>query len=313
MFGDQLPSPMQEIFDPLLKEKSVSLLIKRDDLLHPQVSGNKWRKLKYNLLTAKKAGHDTLLTFGGAYSNHIYATATAAAEMGFKSIGIIRGEENLPLNGTLQFAVNKGMRLIYMDREKYRLKHSQSIIKDLEKRLGRFYIIPEGGSNALAIQGCKEIVKEISVPYDYICCAAGTGGTVSGLIAGLQGKQQIIGFSALKGDFLEEEIKALLANAGEELYDNWQIFNQYHFGGYAKVQPSLMAFVDDFLAKHKVLWDPIYTGKMIYGLYDLIKNDYFPEGARIVAVHTGGIQGWGGIQERYGTKYNLDFLPIKKD
>src|SRR5690554_5435391 len=178
MFKNKAPSSIQEIHDPLLNKKGVSLMIKRDDLLHPEISGNKWRKLKYNLWAAQKELHNTLLTFGGAYSNHIYATAAAAAEAGFKSVGVIRGEAHLPLNDTLQFATDKGMHLVYLDRERYRLKYAPAVMQELAKSFGRFYFIPEGGSNALAIRGCKEIIEEIAQPYDYICCPVGTGGTI---------------------------------------------------------------------------------------------------------------------------------------
>lgn len=308
MFKNKAPSSIQEIHDPLLNKKGVSLMLKRDDQLHPEISGNKWRKLKYNLWAAQKELHNTLLTFGGAYSNHIYATAAAAAEAGVKSIGVIRGEVHLPLNDTLQFATNKGMHLVYLNRERYRFKYAPAVMQELEKSYGRFYFIPEGGSNALAIRGCKEIIEEIAQPYDYICCPVGTGGTISGLIAGLRGKQQVLGFSALKGDFLQEEVTNLLSGAQERIYTNWHIMDQYHFGGYAKIKPTLINFIRDFMAQHHILLDPIYTGKMIYGLYDLINKDYFPKGSSIIAIHTGGLQGWKGMQEKYALSYNFDFL-----
>ncbi len=285
-------------------------MIKREDLLHAEVSGNKWRKLKYNLLAAKEAGHDTLLTFGGAYSNHIHATAAAASEMGFKSIGIIRGEEHLPLNETLKFAVRKGMHLEYMDRNVYRHKDSPDVIKALKNEFGEFYLVPEGGTNRLAIQGCEEIITDIPIPFDYICCAAGTGGTVSGLIAGLDGHHQVVGFSALKGNFLHQSIVQLLSQTKGKTYDNWQIMDQYHFGGYAKIDHVLVDFIRGFWNQHHILLDPIYTGKMMYGLYDLIHKDHFPTGSRILAIHSGGIQGWSGIQARYASKYDFDFVPF---
>lgn len=310
MFENQKPSPVQEIHDTFLNERGISLMIKREDLLHAEVSGNKWRKLRYNLLAAKEEGHETLLTFGGAYSNHIHATAAAASEMGFKSIGIIRGEEHLPLNDTLKFAARKGMCLAYMDRNKYRHKNSTDVIEELKGKFGNFYLVPEGGTNSLAIRGCEEIITELTAPFDYICCAAGTGGTVAGLIAGLDGQQQVLGFSALKGSFLNQAVTGLLAHAKGKAYTNWQIIDQYHFGGYARINPELIDFIRSFWYQHHILLDPIYTGKVMFGIYDLINKGYFPTGSRILAIHTGGIQGWGGIKERYASKYDFDFVPF---
>ena len=310
MFEQQAPSPIQEIYDPFLSEKDITLMIKREDLLHAEVSGNKWRKLKYNLLVAKEEGHDTLLTFGGAYSNHIHATAAAASEMGFKSIGIIRGEEHLPLNDTLKFAVRKGMRLEYMARDKYRSRNTSDSIEELQNKFGQFYHVPEGGTNKLAIQGCEEIIADTPIPFDHICCAAGTGGTVSGLIAGLDGRHQVLGFSVLKGNFLHQTVSQLLVESKGRTYDNWQITNEYHFGGYAKIDHVLIDFIRNFWHQHHILLDPIYTGKMMYGIYDLINKGHFPAGSRILAIHTGGIQGWGGIRERYASKYDFDFVPF---
>lgn len=269
-------------------------MIKREDLNHPVISGNKWRKLKYNLLEAKKQGHTRLLTFGGAYSNHIYATAGAGKEFDFETIGIIRGEEHLPLNPTLSFASEAGMQLHYMDRATYREKSEPKIIKLLKQQYGDFYLIPEGGTNALAIQGCEEIVQEINTDYDYLCCPVGTGGTVTGLISGLKGKSKIIGFSSLKGDFLKREVTDLLSQSGRH-YANWSINTDYHFGGYAKTKPTLLDFMKAFEEQNEILLDPVYTAKMMFGLYDLIQKDYFPKGSRVLAVHTGGLQGRAGF------------------
>lgn len=283
-------------------------MIKREDLLHPEVSGNKWRKLKYNLRAAKIEGYSTVLTFGGAYSNHIYATAAAAAAAGLQCIGVIRGEVHLPLNATLQFASSKGMTLQYMDRESYKRKGTKAVLEQLKEKFGKFYLIPEGGTNALAIRGCKEIIEEIKAPFDYICSSVGTGGTLSGLITGLKGQKKLLGFPALKGEFLTGEIKAFLKENGEVDYENWEIIKGYHFGGYAKIKPGLIDFIRDFKEKHEILLDPIYTGKMMYGLFDLITAGYFPKGTVIVALHTGGLQGWQGIKERHGMRYDFEFL-----
>ncbi|GAB3823224.1 hypothetical protein GCM10028895_29830 [Pontibacter rugosus] len=202
-----MEAPLQKLEDDLLKEQGVALWVKREDLLHPHISGNKWRKLKYNLKAAKQQGHHTLLTFGGAYSNHIAATAAAGKAYGFRTIGIIRGEEHLPLNPTLAFATSCGMQLHYISREKYRLKDEPGFLKEVQQQYGKVYMLPEGGTNLLAVKGCTEIVDDITIDYSHICCAMGTGGTLAGIVAGLAGEKAILGFPALKGgDFLRQEV-----------------------------------------------------------------------------------------------------------
>ncbi|MCE7994901.1 MAG: 1-aminocyclopropane-1-carboxylate deaminase/D-cysteine desulfhydrase [Roseivirga sp.] len=289
-----MPTPIIQIHDPRLAKKGVELLIKREDLNHPVISGNKWRKLKYNLEEAKKLGHNWLLTFGGAYSNHIYATAGAGKEFGFETIGVIRGEEHLPLNPTLSFAKTAGMQLHYIDRTSYRRKSESDTIKLLKQQYGDFYLIPEGGTNELAIRGCEEIVTEIDTDFDYLCCPVGTGGTVAGLISGLQGRSNVIGFSSLKGDFLQKEVALLLKQSGKH-FANWSINTDYHFGGYAKTKPGLIDFMKNFEQQHHIPLDPVYTAKMLFGIYELIETGVFPAGTRIVAVHTGGLQGRKGF------------------
>ncbi|GAB3200735.1 1-aminocyclopropane-1-carboxylate deaminase/D-cysteine desulfhydrase-like pyridoxal-dependent ACC family enzyme [Pontibacter aydingkolensis] len=296
-----MEAPLQKLHDPLLEEHDITLWIKREDLLHPHISGNKWRKLKYNLQAAREQKKETLLTFGGAYSNHIAATAAAGKEYGFKTIGIIRGEEHLPLNPTLSFATSCGMELHYISREKYKLKHEEAFLKELAAQFNNPYIIPEGGTNNLAVKGCAEIVQDINMNYDYVCCASGTGGTVAGIIAGLAGEKQIIGFPALKGgEFLQQEIEELVQHYSGQKYNNWQLITDYHFGGYARIKPELLEFIKAFQEQHNIPLEPIYTGKMIYGLYDLIPKGYFKKGTTIVAVHTGGLQGNAGFKERLG-------------
>ena len=313
MFIHSAPAPCEEIHDSLLEEKQIRLWIKREDLLHPEISGNKWRKLKYNFLRAKEAGKDTILTFGGAYSNHIYATAAAASELGFRSIGIIRGEEHLPLNATLDFAARQGMRLIYWSREAYRDKSSEVAHQALHEEFGRVYVVPEGGTNQWAIRGCREIIAEIDQDFDFICCSVGTGGTVAGLISGIPDKKkQVLGFSALKGDFLHDEVRKLLSVNKLQDSRKWKILSQYHFNGYAKISEELIRFIEDFERRHQLLLDPIYTGKMMFGLFDLIKKDHFSQGSNIIALHTGGLQGWKGIIERYKNKPGYDFSFTEK-
>ncbi|MER2999410.1 1-aminocyclopropane-1-carboxylate deaminase/D-cysteine desulfhydrase [Pontibacter populi] len=296
-----MQAPLQQLQHPLLQEHKLILWVKREDLLHPHISGNKWRKLKYNLQEAKVQGKETLLTFGGAYSNHIAATAAAGAEFGFKTIGIIRGEEHLPLNPTLQFATEQGMELHYISRELYRHKNEPYFLAELAVNYNQPYLVSEGGTNQLAVKGCTEIIDDIDVDFDVICCASGTGGTIAGLIAGLAGEKQVLGFPALKGgDFLKDEIDQLVYNYSGENYSNWQLITDYHFGGYAKVKPELLEFIHQFQEQHHIPLEPVYTGKMFYGLFDLIAKGYFAKGTRIVAVHTGGLQGNAGFKERLG-------------
>jgi len=279
---------IQEIKSQNFEQSGVKLVIKREDQNHPFVSGNKWWKLKYNLEEALKNGNKTLLTFGGAYSNHIYATAAAAHELGIHSIGIIRGEETLPLNPTLSFAKASGMQLHYISREEYRTKTEPSFIEQLHNQFGDFYLIPEGGTNELAVKGCAEFANQLNteVDFDYFCLPVGTGGTMAGIIEGLDESKKIIGFPVLKGaTFLEDEITKYTSK------HNWQLMYDYHFGGYAKVTKELTEFIDQFEKQFNIPLDPIYTAKMMFGIMDLIKKKFFIPGSTILAIHTGGLQG----------------------
>ena len=270
----------------------ISLYIKREDLIHPFVSGNKFRKLKYNLLEAKTQNKDTLLTFGGAFSNHIAAVAYAGKDKGFKTIGIIRGDElrdKISENPTLQFAENCGMQFEFVSREEYRLKGENHFLEKLKMKFGDFYLIPEGGTNELAIKGCEEILTENDADFDFICCAVGTSGTISGIINSVLDHQKVLGFPSLKGDFLKDEIRNFVEN------QNWELITGYHFGGYGKVSEELIAFINQFYAETKIPLDPIYTGKMVFGVIDLISENYFPANSKILLIHTGGIQGIQGM------------------
>jgi 1-aminocyclopropane-1-carboxylate deaminase len=292
-------TPLTKIDDPLINEIGIELFIKREDLNHPQLSGNKWYKLKYNLIEARKSGYNTMLTFGGAYSNHIYATAAAGKLFGFKTIGIIRGEEHLPLNPTLSFAKECGMDIHYMDRTTYRKKDTTIVIESLKEKFGMFYLLPEGGTNELAVKGCCEIPENIDADFDYICCACGTGGTMAGLISGLKEKKNVMGFAILKGaNFLNNNVKIFLNESSNKNYKNWSINLDYHFGGYAKMNYDLINFVKRFIRINKIPIEPIYTGKMLYGIYDLVANRYFRKGEKIVAIHTGGLQGLAGLKHK---------------
>ncbi len=285
------PSPLQPLQHSLFEEKKVTVWVKRDDLLHPDVSGNKGRKLMYNLSEAQRLGHDTLLTFGGAFSNHIYATAAAGKLLGLRTIGLIRGEPHALLNPTLQFAAEQGMELHYLSRTDYRLKHTPDFQQSLQTRFGRHYLVPEGGSNVLALQGCAELVAEIEQPFDVLCCACGTGGTLAGLLTGLPPTARALGFSALKGgDFLRDDVQNLCNQANHPIVASWEIITAYHFGGYAKATPELLAFRERFEQTFAVPLDLTYTAKMFFGLFDMIRADAFAPHTRLVALHTGGLQ-----------------------
>jgi len=296
---------LQDILTQEIKidNKAVSLSIRREDLIHPFISGNKFRKLKYNLLQAKAENQDTLLTFGGAFSNHIAAAAYAGKEYGFKTIGIIRGEElgsKILENPTLKFAQECGMQFKFVTREDYRHKTEADFIKNLKNEFGDFYYVPEGGTNEYAVKGCQEILSADDAQYDFICSAVGTGGTISGLINSSLPHQKVLGFPALKGDFLKEEIRKFVHK------ENWELITDYHFGGYGKINSELIAFVNRFYAENKVPLDPIYTGKMVFGVMDLISKNYFPENSKILLIHTGGLQGIKGMNIKLKNKH----LPI---
>jgi len=275
-----------------LKNNNVTLFIKRDDLIHPYVSGNKFRKLKYNLQQAKHENKETLLTFGGAFSNHILAVAAAGKENGFNTIGIIRGDElfdKISENPTLQKAKDFGMVFEFVSRENYRKKNSEEFFNQLKSKYGDFYLLPEGGTNELAIKGCEEILNKEDDDFDYICCAVGTGGTISGIINCSKPSQQVLGFPALKGDFLKKDICKFVKNS------NWDLITDYHFGGYGKVTEELVIFINEFYRQYKIPLDPIYTGKMVFGVVDLINKNWFPDNSKILLIHSGGLQGIAGI------------------
>ncbi|MDY2588447.1 1-aminocyclopropane-1-carboxylate deaminase/D-cysteine desulfhydrase [Winogradskyella aquimaris] len=282
-----------------LKNSFIKLVIKREDLIHPFISGNKYRKLKYNILKAKELKKATLLTFGGAYSNHIAATAYAGRSSGFKTIGVIRGDElnrKIESNPTLKFAKSCGMEFKFVSREEYRLKSKNNFIENLTIEFGEFYLIPEGGTNDLAVKGCEEILNDEDSDFDFICCCVGTGGTISGLINASKPHQKILGFPALKGDFIQEDIRKFARK------NNWDIITDYHFGGYGKIKPELITFINDFNRRYHIPLDPVYTGKMMYGIFDLIEKQFFPDGSKILAIHTGGLQGIEGMNIRLKQK-----------
>ena len=294
----------QQINLKILKEKGLLLSIKREDEIHPFISGNKYRKLKYNLEKAKEQGFNTLLSFGGAYSNHISALSYAGKRQGFKTIGIIRGEElgqnvthTLQTNPTLKFAYDNGMRFKFVSREAYREKSAPDFIDKLKVEFGDFYPIPEGGTNELAIKGSEEILTTDDSEFDYICVSVGTGGTISGIINAASDKHTILGFPSLKGAFLQEIIQQKTNTV-----DNWKLIHDYHFGGYAKINENLISFINDFNQQTTIPLDPIYTGKMMFGIMDLVKNNFFKKNSSILAIHTGGLQGIEGMNQRLSKK-----------
>lgn len=282
----------------------IELYIKREDLLHPLISGNKFRKLKYNIAQAQKENKKALLTFGGAFSNHILATAAAGKEYEFNTIGVVRGNElkdNYQQNSTLSKAEQLGMQFYFIERELYRNKEDESFVKTLKEKFGDFYLVPEGGTNELAIKGCEEILSEDDKEFDFVCCAVGTGGTISGIINSSEENQQIIGFPALKGNFLSNDICKFVTKK------NWKLILDYHFGGYGKVKPELISFLNQFYEETKIPLDPIYTGKMMFGIVDLIKKGNFPQKSKILAIHTGGLQGIKGMNNLLKKK-NKEYL-----
>ena len=266
--------------------------LKPDYLIHPTVSGNKYRKLKYNLQKVQSENYKGILTFGGAFSNHIAATAAAGLALNIPTVGVIRGEElasKIELNSTLKYAKSCGMHLEYVSRSDYKQKNDPAYLKLLLENFKNFYVIPEGGTNELAIKGCQEILSQEDLTFDIICCAVGTGGTIAGLINSSLPTQKIIGFPALKGGFLNEDICKFASQS------NWELWDAYHFGGYAKVDSKLITFMNHFKSTYKIPLDPVYTAKMMYGIFDAIQTGRIPKNAKVLAIHTGGLQGVEGM------------------
>ncbi|MVN76841.1 pyridoxal-phosphate dependent enzyme [Hymenobacter sp. HMF4947] len=277
----------------------VRLLLWRDDLLYPDLPGNKARKLKYNLLHARAEGHTRLLTFGGAYSNHLAAVAAAGRLYQFATVGLVRGEPHYPLNPTLARCTADGMQLHYLDRNTYRRRAEPAFLAELLRQHGPAYPLPEGGTNVLALRGVAELIGELRqhTDFDAVAVAAGTGGTLAGLALGLAEAAypaRALGVAALKGGgFLQAEVAALLTAASAPPTP-CEVHTDYHFGGYAKYSAELVAFIQGFEAQFGVLLDPIYTGKLLFGVLDLIGKGHFASGSTVVAVHTGGLQAWAG-------------------
>ncbi|MBX7183263.1 MAG: pyridoxal-phosphate dependent enzyme [Bacteroidia bacterium] len=288
----QLPSPLQQVSHPLFKKYGVELSVKRDDLIHPEVSGNKWRKLVYNIREAELQGKTTILTFGGPYSNHLYATAKACQLLGFRSIGIIRGNYFPQLSSTLEFAQSCGMKLHFVSKSEFDSRLNLGFIEDLENRFGEFYLVPEGGANSFGVQGCSEILTEISSPFDWVATACGTATTLAGLILGLKPGQKALGVSVLKdGGSLEKYVETMILGRQAD----WEIVHQYAGNGYAKVDESLKKFKPEFENQTGIPLDWVYTAKLFFALTEELKKGRWKPGTKILALHTGGLQGNDGF------------------
>jgi len=304
----KLPSPVTQLRAPLLKEKQVQLFIKRDELIHPVLQGNKWRKLKYNLLDANSQKQQTLLSFGGAYSNHLHALAFAGQQFGFNTIGIIRGEKPSNTNPCLQDMQNWGMQLEYIKRIDYKQKTTDDFIQRLRKQFGNFYLIPEGGNNPQGIKGCAELLDELDQDYDVICSEVGSGTMLSSLITHhKKSNSEFLGFVVMKNRQLEEDIHRKVKNTQKTLNTKWTLNHDYHFGGFAKANNELHQFILNFKTQFNIQLEPVYSGKMLYGLFDLISNDYFKPGSCILAIHGGGLQGLRGYPDFYKREKTLKY------
>ncbi len=289
-----IPSPLQSIHHPLLERYRVNLSIKREDLIHHTISGNKWRKLKYNLIHARKRGVNLLITFGGAFSNHIYSTAAACKYFNLPLLIYLRGDHIDTHNPTLNFVQAHGAKIRLLSREEYRLKDSDRFLKEIKNEFPNALIVPEGGSNSLAIEGLKELGQELTVQmersYDFLLVSAGTGCTAAGIIQSVPNEMRIEVYSALKGNFLIKDIQSYLSKE----FNNWSLIQDFHFGGYAKTNESLINFINEFKRSTSICLDPIYTAKAMYGFFDRLQKGSYPKGSNVVFVHTGGLQGIKG-------------------
>ena len=303
-----LPSPVTQIKNKLLDDKKIQLFIKRDELIHPVIQGNKWRKLKHNILQAEKKHQNTLLSFGGAYSNHLHALAAAGKQLNLKTIGIIRGEKPKQLNPCLQDMLDCRMQLKFITRLEYKQKSSIEFINSLKREFGDFYLIPEGGNNSAGIKGCSELLDELEDDYDVICCEVGSGTMLSSLIQNnKKPNTKYLGFAVMKNLQLDKEIKESLINNTNSTAPasiawastEWEINHQYHFGGFAKTTPELDEFIKNFKNENNIQLEPVYSGKMLWGIIDLLRLDYFKPGTKILAIHGGGLQGLRGYPQLY--------------
>lgn len=303
-----LYSPLQQINHPLFSKHQLNVWIKRDDLLHPIISGNKYRKLKYNINYAKALGKTAVLSFGGAYSNHIHALAYACFQQKLASTGIIRGEKNYANNFTLTWARYWGMSLTFVDRKTYKKRSQNDYLAQLQQQHHNSFIIPEGGSNTLALKGMGEVIKELATQLNYntLICPVGSGGTFAGLIQADQGEHNLLGIGVLKQStnnvhYFNNLVKNLLT---EQVQTNWQILSNFHRGGYAKFSEQDSQRIREFIHYTAIPFEPIYSGKMLLAFLDLVTQGYFPTNETIVLLHTGGLQGLGGLAEQQHIQAN---------
>ncbi|PBC61399.1 1-aminocyclopropane-1-carboxylate deaminase [Streptomyces sp. Tue6028] len=287
MLRPRLPSPLLEAGDERFARHGVRLLLKRDDLIHPELVGNKWRKLTPNLEAA--AGR-TVVTFGGAYSNHLRATAAAGRLLGIPTLGVVRGQElaERPLNPSLARCAADGMRLRFVDRRTYRAKAEPETLAGILRAVDAedAYVVPEGGSNSPAVRGCQELGRELGDAADVVAVACGTGGTLAGLAAGLAPGRRALGIPVLKGGFLDADVLALQRAAFGARRGLWSLDDRFHFGGYARTTPELDAFAEDFEDRHGLPVERLYVAKMLYGLVALAEEGAFPHGTTVAAVIT---------------------------
>ncbi|KJV07486.1 1-aminocyclopropane-1-carboxylate deaminase/D-cysteine desulfhydrase [Methylocucumis oryzae] len=287
------PAPLIQVHDKLFSQHRIELWLKRDDLLHPVISGNKWRKLKYILNHALQSGCNELLSMGGAYSNHLHALAYAGYQLGLSTQAYIRGEEPQSHNATLNDLSQWGMQLHFISRSAYKNLRNYKNWQDLPGIQRHQYWIPEGGSTSLAMAGVAELAQELPADVHYLCVPCGTGITLAGIIKHIDNKANVIGFAACKNaDTIISDLQTWLTPA----HHYWHLNLDYHLGGFAKITPELIAFMQQIEQQTGIPLEPIYTGKMLYGIYDLVRRNYFPAGSKIVAIHTGGLQGNRGFQ-----------------
>ena len=292
-----IPSPITKLHSDFLSQKSIEVYVKRDDLIHDVISGNKWRKLKYHFIEAQKKKIQTILSFGGQYSNHLHALSYLSNISGFNSIGILRGNKNMQLNSTLSFCKSNNMLFHYINRYQYRFqKYSPEYLQQYKDLFGDYFLIPEGGNNILGVKGCLEILQEVDVDFDYVCCSVGTGCTASGIIQSLNKKQFLIGFCPFQKVFEQKKNIERLCNNN---YVNWKLVPDLSFKGFGKIDTNLTEFVQKFYINYNIKLDLIYMGKLFYYLFNYIRKDFFKKKTKILVLHSGGLQGLKG--------FNFDF------
>lgn len=287
----KLPSKIKELKLNINNSNNIKLFIKREDLIHDIVSGNKWRKLNYNFKYIKEKKIKKILSFGGAYSNHLHALSWLAKKNNIKSFGLVRGCKLSIENPTLSFCKKNKMDLFFLDRSTYRNnKYNNPIFKKIIKSKENVFVIPEGGFNEFGIKGCEEIMNEVNEHYDIICCSIGSGCTAVGIIKSLKFDQSFLGFSSFKNN---AQIKNIISEKVKTM--NWEINSEYNFGGFGQVNDELKKFIKDFKNTYAIMLDPIYTSKLFFGLFDMISKNKLPKDSRILALHTGGLQGLQGV------------------